>query len=136
MINVQNSPMNSKMVGFGYVSTRTVSFTTTAVTVGAGGLSAAQPFTIASPTTDAASLTMVRFGNVGNNNNINGRWLYMPGKIDFISSTSPVFTMAAIIDRTASGQVISVQFSNSSGVSQNVPAITIDVRSYFYTAPW
>lgn len=86
------------------------------------------------PTGETASITMAQFNGVGNSD-VNGFYLPMNGVVSFRNST-PSYDVYAIVQRTKTGQVLKVKLTNTTGVSQSVPTITINFKSIFYDAPW
>lgn len=130
-MRIDKTAASSKIQGLGYVTLGTADMTISSFSFGAG---ATQTFTTTMTATvqDATSLTRAKFSGVGNGT-INNTWTLIPGAMSFRNTG---YDVGILIDRTISGQLITVQFYNSTGGSVTVPTITVSIKSYFYTAPW
>jgi len=119
--------------GFGYVSKSSDTLSIGSFSLGAGARSSAFTLTVATPNTDSASLVQVKFSGVGNTD-VNNNWL-ASSKV-FFRNSAPSYDVMLFTQRNGGNQVTTVQFYNSTGAGVTIPAITVAVKVYYYTAPW
>lgn len=134
IVNLLKTAAANFIHGFGVKSKPGVnSFQIAGFNLGAG---ASSDFTGTSvvPSQEATSITMAQFNGVSNSD-IDGYWIPMNGIVSFRCS-APSFDVYALLQRTASGQVLKVRLTNTTGVTQSIPTLTINFKSIFYDAPW
>ena len=119
--------------GFGYVSKSSDTLSIGSFSLGAGARSSAFTLTVATPNIDSASLVQVKFSGVGNTD-VNNNWL-ASSKV-FFRNSAPSYDVMLFTQRNGGNQVTTVQFYNSTGAGVTIPAITVAVKVYYYTAPW
>lgn len=126
--------VDSKIHGFGYAGNTTGNLNISSFSLAAG---ATRSFTIdlSIDTDDTTSLTRIKFSGVGNTA-LNNIWAMVYGALSFRNIGPPSYDVGVVINRTSSGQQVVIQFYNPTGASVTVPNITVDVESYFYSAPW
>jgi hypothetical protein len=132
IINLDEAAAMSKIQGLGYVGDPVeATLEIASFTFGSG---TRRSFTLnaETPVNAAASLTKLRFRGVGNAE-VNNSWVQVFGNMNFRNTG---YDVAAVIARSASGMLVTVQFYNPTGGNVTPPAISVDMRTLFLAGPW
>lgn len=131
--NIEKTPAASQIQGLGYVTKATSPLLSISSFSLAAGTNSNFTTTATAAVTDAASLNLVLFSGVGNTD-VNNQWCLLNGSMYFRNAANA--DIGAVLQRSSSGQTLTVQLRNTSGAPVTVPNITVSLRSVFYTAPW
>ena len=134
-MDMPNTSASSKTQGFGYVGNGETTINIAAFTLAGGAYSSVFTGTIAAGVDDAASLSQVRFNGV-TNPSVNGKWVLVQSDMSFRNNSPNGYDVVITIQRTGSLQAIKVQMHNTAVAASNIPAISVNIKTYFYDAPW
>lgn len=123
---------DSQLQGLGYLPPQSNSLNVSSFSLGATTASSFYLIELPISVNDAATTMMINFNGVSNSL-FNNKWFIINGSMYFRNTEADV--LAKIVRGT--GNIgVSWQYYNSSGTSKTVPAQTVSIRCFPYTAPW